>query len=178
MTDSSAMSDERAPDEDAKGAPLPDVEHPEIGILVAMAYRAMAERHQILMSAHGIQSFRPAYGYIFRALHPRGASLKELAELAQISKQAVSQIVDGLEDLGLAERQPDPTDGRSKIVRITTRGERFLDVAITCWEEIEQEWTELIGERDIRTVRRALESYVSTYGDWRSGERPRVRPVW
>lgn len=156
----------------------PDLEHPEVGILVALAYRAMADRHQARMREHGIESFRPAYGYIFRALHPDGATLKDLADLTQISKQAVTQIVDGLETRGLAERRPNPSDGRYKIVTLTAEGQDALEIAVRCWREIEQEWTDLVGARKIKDFRGSLEVYVSTFGDWRSGERPRVRPVW
>lgn len=155
-----------------------DLAHPEIGVLVAMAYRAMAERHQQLMLKHGIESFRPAYGYIFRALYPNGSTLKDLAELAQISKQAVTQIVDGLEERGLAERRRSATSSRTKIVTLTDQGLEFLQVAIQCWREVEAELAELVGTSKTADVRHALESYVSVYGDWRSGERPRVKPVW
>ena len=46
-----------------------------------------------------------------------------------LSPHSITDIVDGLERLGMAERRPDPTDRRAKLVAITDAGEAGLDVA-------------------------------------------------
>src|ERR1700748_2055969 len=46
-----------------------------------------------------------------------------------LSPHSITDIVDGLERLGMAERRPDPTDRRAKLVAITDAGEAGLSVA-------------------------------------------------
>jgi DNA-binding MarR family transcriptional regulator len=46
-----------------------------------------------------------------------------------LSPHSITDIVDGLERLGMAERRPDPTDRRAKLVVITGTGLAGLDVA-------------------------------------------------
>ena len=46
-----------------------------------------------------------------------------------LSPHSITDIVDALERLGLAERRPDATDRRAKLVAITAAGESRLDVA-------------------------------------------------
>ena len=46
-----------------------------------------------------------------------------------LSPHSITDIVDGLERLGMAERRPDPTDRRAKLVAITDAGQAGLDVA-------------------------------------------------
>lgn len=50
-----------------------------------------------------------------------------LAELLYIDKGLLSRTVRSLEDLGLLERAPDPTDGRSSLLSATTAGRERLE---------------------------------------------------
>jgi DNA-binding MarR family transcriptional regulator len=52
-----------------------------------------------------------------------------LAADCGLSPHSITDIVDGLERLGMAERRPDPTDRRAKLVAITDTGQAGLDVA-------------------------------------------------
>src|SRR5262245_22093431 len=55
------------------------------------------------------------------------ARLTELAVQQGVSQPAMTQLVTRLQDAGLAERQPDPEDGRVVLVHITAAGRRELD---------------------------------------------------
>jgi DNA-binding MarR family transcriptional regulator len=52
--------------------------------------------------------------------------ISELAEREAISQPGMTTLVNRLEGAGLAERIPDPTDGRATLVRITDRGRQLL----------------------------------------------------
>ncbi|MGU3355713.1 MarR family winged helix-turn-helix transcriptional regulator [Microbacterium sp. M4A5_1d] len=51
----------------------------------------------------------------------------ELAADAMITSSAVAQRLNRLEGLGYVSRNPDPADGRGKIVRLTPKGLRVVD---------------------------------------------------
>jgi DNA-binding MarR family transcriptional regulator len=83
---------------------------------------------------------------IFRYEGPDGRQPTEIAATAQLSKQAVNDVLGQLERSGYLKRKPHPNDGRARVVRLTARGRR-LDAAI--WEagrEVERTWKERIGE--------------------------------
>ena len=55
------------------------------------------------------------------------------------------------------ERVPDPADRRAKLVRVTPRGREVYAVAREFVAETEREWTRLLGENKMRTLRALLE---------------------
>jgi DNA-binding MarR family transcriptional regulator len=51
----------------------------------------------------------------------------QLASELDVSPPAITRMVDGLEDDGLARRLPHPSDRRAVLVRATPSGQRWLD---------------------------------------------------
>ena len=156
-----------------------DVDRPPLGSLIGMLFRAQVDRLQEKMVELGGEPLRPSLLYILRSLHPHGASITELAERCEITKQAVSQLLDPLEHKDLVRRTPAPSDGRIKIVTLTERGERALATAVQAWGEVEKEWAELLGgSAAMQGIRQAMFAFIESYGDWHRGDQPRLRPVW
>ena len=56
----------------------------------------------------------------------RRLRMQELAARAVLSRTRVSRVVSELEDDGLVERVPDPSDGRATLASITTTGQAAL----------------------------------------------------
>ena len=48
----------------------------------------------------------------------------ELAEHLRIAPRSATEVIDALQELGLAERSPDPADRRATLVSLTAEGER------------------------------------------------------
>ncbi len=71
------------------------------------------QQHQLLLAIKGL----PA------GLRP---TLRVLAERLQLRHHSVVELVDRLEQGGLVQRCPSPTDRREILVRLTLRGERLL----------------------------------------------------
>ena len=70
----------------------------------------------------------PSQTSILFTLDRHGAmSMSQLAELESISKPSATGIVGRLFDKGLLHRSPDPGDGRSSIVDITSGASRLLE---------------------------------------------------
>src|ERR1700753_3422777 len=67
---------------------------------------------------------------VLRRLCEQGPSRQSvLATDFELSPHSITDIVDGLERQGLAERRPDPAARRAKLVAITDAGRSALDVA-------------------------------------------------
>ena len=70
----------------------------------------------------------PSQTSILFTLDRHGAmSMSQLAEWESISKPSATGIVGRLSDKGLVRRSPDPGDGRSSIVDITSAAGRLLE---------------------------------------------------
>ncbi len=74
-----------------------------------------------------------------------------------LSPHSITDIVDGLERLGLAERRPDVTDRRAKLVAITDAGESSLDVARSTRERLLRQIFGALGQEDRTTFLRLLD---------------------
>lgn len=157
-----------------------DLGRPPLGTLAGVLNRALIHRVSQRIEQVGGEISRPSHLYVLRALHPGGASVTEVADRCDVTKQAISQVLDVFEVRGLVVRRPDPRDRRGKIVLLTERGEQALATAVLAWGDVEREWADLLGGTDkMERVREAMFVFVERYGDYHRGEQhPRMRPIW
>ena len=95
---------------------------------------------------------------VLRRLHEQGPTRQHvLATDLGLSPHTITDLVDSLERLGLAERQPDPTDRRAKLVAITAAGEAALDVANATRERLLKHVFGALSEPDRATLLRLLD---------------------
>ena len=99
---------------------------------------------------------KPAHSAVFAQIVPEGSRLTDLARRANMSPQAMGELVDELEQLEYVVRHPDPTDRRGKVIVLTPRGRDCIAAGMTTIHGIEQQLTELLGERGHRELRRLL----------------------
>jgi DNA-binding MarR family transcriptional regulator len=99
------------------------------------------------------QPHLPIFEYIDRA---RGSRITYLAAHANITAQAMGELVDHLALHGYVERVPDPTDGRAKLVRLTEQGKETYAIAARLVTELEATWAGYIGEHNMRELKRLL----------------------
>jgi DNA-binding MarR family transcriptional regulator len=108
-------------------------------------------------AAHGHPDIRqphlPILEYIDRE---RGSRITYLAQHANVTIQAMGELVTYLERRGYVERVPDPTDGRAKLVRLTERGLALYELARQLVTELELTWAGYLGKRKLRRLKRLL----------------------
>jgi DNA-binding MarR family transcriptional regulator len=74
-----------------------------------------------------------------------------------LSPHSITDIVDALERQGLAERRPDATDRRAKLVAITEAGEACLGVASASRERLLKQIFGALSQEDRATLLRLLD---------------------
>jgi DNA-binding MarR family transcriptional regulator len=99
---------------------------------------------------------KPAHSAVFAQIVPEGSRLTDLARGANMSPQAMGELVDELEQLEYVVRHPDPTDRRAKLIVLTPRGRDCIAAGMATIDGIEQQLTQLLGERGHRELRRLL----------------------
>ncbi len=71
------------------------------------------------------RGLNPTQGEVLQRISRRPARLGELATMLGISQASLSDTVSSLEVRGLAERKPDPDDGRVRRIKVTADGCRL-----------------------------------------------------
>ena len=75
----------------------------------------------------------------------------ELAARLGVEPPTVTKMLRRLEDCGLVERRPDPSDARSFRVYLTDRGRDLEGHVAGCWEHAEEMLLASLSEEDRRT---------------------------
>ena len=102
----------------------------DVGFLLAKAMHRWNELLAERFAAAGYGDIRPSYGSVLLPLFEEdGLRMGELAERANLSKQAMTEMVRRLERDGLVERRTDPHDARAALVFLTDRSRSFEPVA-------------------------------------------------
>ena len=104
---------------------------------------------------------RPAHSAVFAQISPEGSRLTALARGANMTPQAMGELVDELEELGYVVRRPDPTDRRAKLILLTGKGRDCVAAGVATIDGIEQQLTDRLGERGHRQLRRLLERLLA-----------------
>lgn len=123
-------------------------------------------RRRVLEGYHaaGFTELGPAHDPVFGLLSPEGDRVVDLARRAQMSKQAMGYLVAYLEEHGYLERVPDPQDGRAKIVRRTDKGWQVNRLARQLVQQVQDEWTEVLGKQRMEQLLGLLGDLVKSIG--------------
>ena len=99
----------------------------------------------------------------------RRATPTDLARGANMTPQAMGELVDELEGLGYVVRRPDPTDRRAKLIVLTERGQECIAAGLATIDGLEQRITEVLGERGRSSCAAAREAAGRGEADDRAG---------
>lgn len=100
----------------------------------------------------GYEGLRPSFAPLFARLWAGGIALGQLADALGVSLQAASQSVALAEELGYVVREPNPADGRSKLVSMTPRGRQFVRDGAAAASQRANDYAEYIGVRPFRRL--------------------------
>src|SRR5690349_21767808 len=122
-------------------------------MLLSLGFRAFVVELPARLAAAGYPDIRPSDTDLFQWIGSEGSRVADMAERAQLTKQAMAQLVEDLERRGYVERLPDPADGRAKIVRLTDSGWGVVRAGNAAISDIESAWTHHLGPSVTRDLR-------------------------
>ena len=135
--------------------------NPHIGQLLRDAFRRFEEELAAAQAApreqHGV---RPVHDAVLAHLDRDGTRASVLADRARLSRQAITQLVDELEERGVVVRLPDPADGRAKIIQYTPEALKIFDASRRAIAALERRWASELGTREYAALRAGLEQLV------------------
>lgn len=138
-------------------------------MLLLSAARALVDGIDAGVRARGFADLRPAHGFAFARLAGDGATVGQLAEHLDVTKQAASQMVEELVTKGYVERRPHPEDARARLVVLTPKGWACTRAAEEAATDVLLPWADALGPERLAALRGDL-ARLATPG--------RLRPTW
>jgi DNA-binding MarR family transcriptional regulator len=129
-----------------------------LGVALREAFIAVNDLVLARLAGRGHTAIRPAHSAVFQYLDDTGTTVSLLAERAQMTKQAMAELVAYLEAHGYVTRMPDPGDRRAKLVVPTGRGREVIAIAQGLAPELETLITRGLSPDRLRALREDLET--------------------
>ncbi len=124
------------------------------GLLAAS--RALVNEVSAGVRARGFGDLRPAHGFAFTRLSAGGATITQLAEHLDVTRQAAAQLVDELIAKGYVERRPHPRDARARLIVLTGQGWAAVQAAEAAIADTFGRWEAALGPDRLLALRDAL----------------------
>jgi len=103
---------------------------------------------------------KPSHSAVFGQISPEGSRLSELARGANMTAQAMGELVDELEALQYVVRHPDPTDRRAKLIVLTPKGQACIAAGIVTIEGVEEQISQILGADGHRQLQYLLQKLI------------------
>jgi len=135
---------------------LRELRQKNIGRLITEVHREFRRRALARIQDRINPALRSSHITVLIHLPTNGARLTDLAESANVTKQAMGQLVDDVQALGLVSREVDPEDRRAKRIVFTEEGLAFLSDGMDIIREGESEYAAILGRRRLEDLRSML----------------------
>jgi DNA-binding MarR family transcriptional regulator len=129
--------------------------------LLLEAFRALDGELVESLRDRGLGELTPAQAAAMFHIDRGGTRLTDLAQRAEVTKQAMMQVVDQLESAGLVRRRPDQADARAKVVKLTAKGLRHRAEARRAVGSVETRIRRRLGDRRFDSLRSALSDLIA-----------------
>jgi DNA-binding MarR family transcriptional regulator len=126
---------------------------------VARWLEAASKRLYADLRIQGLLMFpelRGSHRRILQMIPPQGIRITDLALIADMTKQALGEFVDWLEQSGFVRSGRHPADGRVRLVTRTDRGDAAAEAASMAIAAVEREWRNELGTEVFETMKQAL----------------------
>jgi DNA-binding MarR family transcriptional regulator len=133
--------------------------HQNIGRLLNNALNRFETRVLEILAENGHKEVRYSHINLTRNLDITGTITTELARRAGMTKQAMGEIVEQCEQIGLVERVRDKRDARAKIVKFTKAGLEWLEAFRIALTKAEREMRDELGYLRTDAIASALQAY-------------------
>jgi DNA-binding MarR family transcriptional regulator len=128
----------------------------DLSHLLLEAFRTLDREIEAALEDRGVGELRPSQATALLLVDRTGTRLSEIAQRAGITKQAMMQLVDGLQAMGCVRRVPDPEDARAKVVRLTAKGLRHRASSRKAIQAVESRIRRRLGGRRHEALRALL----------------------
>lgn len=113
------------------------------------------------LDAAGFRALSVSHAFAVQLIESGVVTITALSEAMRMTPQAVSAIVNQLEERGYLLRGRQESDARAKVLSLTEDGRRLAAEIASALGEVERGWADLVGDERLHDVKAALDTYVS-----------------
>ena len=132
----------------------------DLALLLLAGFRSLADAATAELARRGYPGHRPLHDFALRALVSGAGNAAELGRRLSVSKQAAAKIIDVLEARGYVAREPDPADGRRKLLRVTASGHDLMREGEDVFEGLRRQWEGQLGAAQLTQLEDQLTMLV------------------
>jgi DNA-binding MarR family transcriptional regulator len=154
----------------SRGELEPRLDRKPLIALVERAGRALQTDMVRRAHADGHAEVKPAHNAVFGTLPASGARAADMAARAGVTRQSMGEVIRDMVGVGLLEMQPDPTDGRAKLVTYTDHGRSVASDGRRHLVALEERFAEEFGDQEYAVVRDVLARIVDLLDRLRTEE--------
>src|SRR5262245_30925196 len=140
---------------------------PTAGALLRMTYQGIRERQFAAVIRNGFDDLNQPLLNVFLYPPPDRMRPSELAERANMTKQAMNYLLGQLEARGYIERRAEK-GGNRRLVFLTDRGWEVRETILAVVTEVETEWKSILGQK-------RFDEFMSTLRQLWSIRQPDIR---
>ena len=127
-----------------------------IGAMLRVPAQAIHHRLILELNAAGFGDLSLPHIAVLQYPGPDGVRPGKLAERANMSKQAMNQLLRSLEGLGYVVRSDALEGGGARLVRLTRRGHAAYSKIHDILRDVEREWSAELGPKDFAQLKELL----------------------
>jgi DNA-binding MarR family transcriptional regulator len=172
-----AVNAEPPHDRADRGRPAADRPDHVVKLMGQVFQQLRAELARSTLATH--PGVRGSHIRVLSLIPTDGARMTDLAARVDMTKQALGEFVAYLAQRGYLTVDPDPADGRARLVRRTARGEELKRLAERSIGSLEARWQRQVGTRRYATFKAVLRELADASEPGPSSPRPpdrRTRP--
>ena len=144
-----------------------------IGSLLKRIYRSYSAELLDCLQQRGFTDLRPSFLEVLLFIcENEGPSIKEIGRACGLKKQTMTSHLNELEKRGYVERKANTRDKREQKIFLTGYGEKFKLNLFEVIDEIEKNYTQVIGEVELDRVGHLLKNFHVKISASRNNELP------
>lgn len=144
-----------------------------IGGLLKRIYRLYSTELLDLLEHRGFTDLRPSFLEVLLYIcEIDGPSIKEIGRACGLKKQTMTSHLNELEKRGYIERRAGLRDKREQHIYLTGYGEKFKLNLFECTDEVEKNYSEIVGDVELDRVQHLLKNFHSKISSSKNHELP------
>ncbi|MEW1861078.1 MarR family transcriptional regulator [Streptomyces sp. NPDC088194] len=133
----------------------------DLALLLLGGFQSMVDDVHGELARRGHPGVRASHEFALRAVDEGADTASALGRRLSVSKQGAARTIGALEKLGYLAREPDPSDGRLKRLRVTDRGHAMMTLGASLFDEVRERWAARLGPGQLELVEAHLARVVA-----------------
>jgi DNA-binding MarR family transcriptional regulator len=127
------------------------------------SYRVIKSLNGRYLAELGYDDFKIGHCMAMLNLEDEGITAVEIAKKVNVSKQAMSKLIQELIEKGFVRAVKHPLDHRATLIRSTESGKKFLEVLMIVRKKVENEISQVIGVEKLNQLHLILREILDYY---------------